>query len=112
MSDVLEQLSAVLEQRRRAEPQQSYVAQLHQRGLNKILEKIGEEATEVILAAKDAEEDGGREKLAGEVADLLFHCMVMLSHLDMDIAQVLDCLAARFGVSGLEEKASRHRPGD
>lgn len=112
MSDVLEQLSAVLEQRRRAEPHESYVAQLHQRGLNKILEKIGEEATEVILAAKDAEEDGGREKLAGEVADLLFHCMVMLSHLDMDIAQVLDCLAARFGASGLEEKASRHRPGD
>ncbi len=88
------------------------MAQLHQRGLNKILEKVGEEATEVILAAKDAERDGGREALAGEVADLLFHCMVMLSHLDMGIDQVLDCLAGRLGTSGLAEKASRTPRGD
>ena len=112
MDDVLEQLSAVLEQRRQADPRESYVAKLHHRGLNKILEKVGEEATEVILAAKDAGEDNGREELAGEVADLLFHCMVMLSHLDMDIAQVMECLAGRFGISGLEEKASRDRSPD
>ena len=109
MSDVLAQLSAILEQRKQAAPQESYVAKLHHKGLNKILEKIGEEATEVILAAKDVRDDSGREELNGEVADLLFHCMVMLSHLDMDISQALDCLAARLGVSGLEEKASRGR---
>ena len=112
MSDLLEQLSAVLEQRKEADPAESYVAKLHHRGLNKILEKVGEEATEVILAAKDVGDDSGREELAGEVADLLFHCMVMLSHLDMDIASVLDCLADRFGVSGHEEKASRDRSPD
>jgi phosphoribosyl-ATP pyrophosphohydrolase len=112
MSDVLEQLSILLERRRRADPQDSYVAKLHQSGLNRILEKVGEEATEVIIAAKDAAEGGGREALAGEVADLLFHCMVMLSHLDMDIDQVLDCLAGRLGLSGLEEKASRGQRGD
>ena len=107
MNDVLEELSVIIEARRAADPDQSYVAQLHDKGLNKILEKVGEEATEVILAAKDATTDGGREELAGEVADLLFHCMVMLSHLDMDITAVLDCLSQRFGISGLEEKANR-----
>ncbi len=107
MTDVLEQLRAVLRQRRGADPEQSYVAGLHQKGLNRILEKVGEEATEVILAAKDVEAGGQREALVGEVADLWFHSMVMLSHLDMDISEVLECLGDRFGVSGLEEKASR-----
>ncbi len=107
MNDILQQLSATLAERRQADPGESYVAALHEKGLNKILEKIGEEATEVVLAAKDAGAGGDRAALVGEVADLWFHSMVMLSHLDMEVAEVLDCLAERFGVSGLEEKASR-----
>ena len=107
MTDVLEQLTRVLEQRRSADPGESYVAQLHHRGLNRILEKVGEEATEVILAAKDVQGDQGKPALVGEVADLLFHCMVMLSHLDVDIDEVWECLGERFGVSGLDEKAAR-----
>ena len=107
MSDVLEQLQATLEQRKGADPRTSYVASLHQKGLNKILEKVGEEATEVILAAKDMQGAEGRGDLVGEVADLWFHSMVMLSHLDVDISEVTDCLSARFGVSGIAEKSSR-----
>ena len=109
MTDVLEQLAATLAERRSALPDQSYVASLHERGLNRILEKVGEEATEVILAAKDAEDSGDRQALVGEVADLWFHCMVMLSHLDGDVDEVLECLRQRFGLSGLEEKARRTR---
>ena len=112
MSDVLKELTAVIKARRSADPEQSYVAQLHARGLNKILEKVGEEATEVILAAKDAGNGDGREELTGELADLLFHCMVLLSHLDMDITAVLDRLGQRFGISGLEEKAARANDPD
>ena len=107
MSDVLQQLAATLAARRQADPQQSYVASLHHKGLNKILEKVGEEATEVILAAKDAETGGDRSAVIGEVADLWFHSMVMLSHLDMDVDEVLQCLGDRVGISGLEEKAAR-----
>jgi phosphoribosyl-ATP pyrophosphohydrolase len=75
--------------------------------LNKILEKVGEEATEVILAAKDCDSAEGRDALVGEVADLWFHSMVMLAHLDIELSEVTDCLADRFGVPGLVEKASR-----
>ena len=107
MSDVLEQLAATLQQRRGADPDTSYVASLHHSGLNKILEKIGEEATEVILAAKDMQNGEGRTELVGEVADLWFHSMVMLSHLEVDINEVTECLRARFGTSGIEEKARR-----
>jgi phosphoribosyl-ATP pyrophosphohydrolase len=107
MNDVLDQLAATLAQRRQADPEQSYVASLHHKGLNKILEKVGEEATEVIIAAKDVESGGDRSALVGEVADLWFHTMVMLSHLEMDINEVMQCLDSRFGVSGLEEKAAR-----
>ncbi|MEE4143844.1 MAG: phosphoribosyl-ATP diphosphatase [Halieaceae bacterium] len=107
MSDVLDQLAATLRQRREADPDTSYVASLHHKGLNKILEKIGEEATEVILAAKDMQNEEGRGALVGEVADLWFHSMVMLSHLDVDISEVTECLRARFGTSGIEEKAAR-----
>ena len=107
MSDVLVQLSATLEQRKQADPEQSYVARLHREGLNRILEKVGEEATEVILAAKDVTPGANREELVGEVADLWFHSMVMLSHLDIDVSEVTDCLRRRFGVSGLDEKAAR-----
>ena len=107
MSDVLEQLTAILAERKGGDPESSYVASLHDKGLNKILEKVGEEATEVILAAKDAGEGGDKTALAGEVADLLFHNMVLLSHLDMSIDDVLRVLEQRFGTSGHEEKASR-----
>lgn len=107
MSDVLEQLAATLRQRRGADPDTSYVASLHHKGLNKILEKVGEEATEVILAAKDMQNGEGQAELVGEVADLWFHSMVMLSHLEVDISEVTECLRARFGTSGIEEKAAR-----
>jgi phosphoribosyl-ATP pyrophosphohydrolase len=107
MNDVLQQLASTLAARRQADPAQSYVASLHYKGLNKILEKIGEEATEVILAAKDADAGGDRNAVIGEVADLWFHSMVMLSHLGMDIEDVMRCLNDRIGVSGLDEKAAR-----
>lgn len=107
MADVLEQLAAVLRQRKAADPEKSYVASLHRKGLNGILEKVGEEATEVILAAKDTEGGGDRAAVVGEVADLWFHSLVMLSHLEIEIDEVLDCLGDRFGISGLDEKASR-----
>ncbi len=107
MNDVLQQLEATIAARRDADPAPSYVASLHAKGLNKILEKVGEEATEVVLAAKDVSDADGRDALVGEVADLWFHSIVMLSHLDISLAEVSDCLAGRFGVSGHEEKASR-----
>tara|TARA_R110001592_G_scaffold363393_1_gene687236 strand:- start:79679 stop:80011 length:333 start_codon:yes stop_codon:yes gene_type:complete len=109
MSDVLEKLAATLEQRKSAEPDTSYVASLHQKGLNKILEKLGEEATEVIIAAKDVQGDQGRNALIAEVADLWFHSMVMLSHLDVGINEVTDCLSERMGISGIDEKAGRNK---
>ncbi|CAA0099936.1 Phosphoribosyl-ATP pyrophosphatase [Halioglobus japonicus] len=107
MSDVLQQLATTLAQRRHAAPEESYVASLHHKGLNKILEKVGEEATEVIIAAKDAAAGGDRNAVVGEVADLWFHSMVMLSHLEIDVEDVMQCLSDRSGISGLEEKASR-----
>ncbi len=109
MSDVLTELAAILEQRKKASASESYVASLHEKGLNKILEKVGEEATETILAAKDfaQEVEGGKEAVISETADLWFHTMVMLSHLDLTPQQVLEELGKRFKMSGLEEKASR-----
>lgn len=103
MNDILRQLAAVLEQRKDADPGTSYVASLHGKGLDSILKKIGEEATETVMAAKDGE----RDRIVYETADLWFHCLVMLSHLGIDHDAVLNELARRFGVSGLEEKASR-----
>jgi len=107
MTDVLDQLTTTLEQRKTADPEQSYVASLHQKGLNKILEKIGEETTEVILAAKDFEHSNDRSELIAETADLWFHCMVMLSHCGGSAQEVTNKLQERFNLSGLEEKASR-----
>jgi phosphoribosyl-ATP pyrophosphohydrolase len=109
MSEVLRQLAAVLEQRKAASADESYVASLHHKGLNKILEKVGEEATETILAAKDCEA-GSKDAAAAlihETADLWFHTLVMLSHLDLGPDQVLEELEKRFTISGLDEKASR-----
>lgn len=105
---VLDQLTEVLEQRKRQDPETSYVASLHSKGLNKILEKVGEEATEVILAAKDAQNHPAQTiDVVKETADLWFHTMVMLSALDLSAQDVLDELGRRFGVGGHEEKASR-----
>ncbi len=106
--DVLSALETVLEQRKdAANPNESYVAQLHHKGLNKILEKVGEEATETLIAAKDAQQSGNTDLLVCETADLWFHSMVMLSHLGTSSNAVLEELARRFDLSGLEEKASR-----
>ncbi|MFA7555244.1 MAG: phosphoribosyl-ATP diphosphatase [Spongiibacteraceae bacterium] len=108
MSDVLQQLATILEQRKlNADPDSSYVASLHHKGLNKILEKVGEEATETILAAKDAQHSGDNKELIYETADLWFHSLVMLSHLGENGEAVLQELARRFDMSGLDEKASR-----
>ena len=103
MSDVLAQLTQILEQRKTMAADSSYVASLYDKGLNKILEKVGEESTEVILAAKD----GGKEEIVAETADLWFHTLVMLSHVGLTAEDVLKVLEERFGLSGLEEKANR-----
>ncbi len=108
MNDILAELTRVLAERKaNADPQSSYVASLHHKGLNKILEKVGEECTETILAAKDAEASGDNRELIYETADLWFHTLVMLSHRGEDASAVLEELARRFNVSGHEEKASR-----
>lgn len=109
---VLSELSEVLESRKSASADDSYVASLYAAGLNKMLEKIGEEATEAIIAAKDLEagltkNPAAREAFVGEVADLWFHTMVTLAHLGLGPDDVLDVLSARFGIGGHAEKASR-----
>lgn len=107
MSDVLKQLGDILEQRKAATADTSYVASLHKKGLNKILEKVGEEATESIIAAKDAQQSGDNSDVIYETADLWFHSLVMLSHLGERPEAVIEELKRRFNLSGLEEKASR-----
>lgn len=108
MSDVLTALGEILEARKSATADSSYVASLHKKGLNKILEKVGEESTEMILAAKDAEVSGDNSDLVYETADLWFHSLVALSHLGVTPQAVVDELARRFDVSGHVEKASRN----
>lgn len=108
MNTVLEKLDEILNQRKFAAPDSSYVASLHEKGLNKILEKVGEEAIETIIAAKDAEQSGDNSKLIYETADLWFHSLVMLSYLGENSGAVMQELERRFDVSGLEEKASRN----
>jgi len=103
MSDVLQQLAEVLEARKGASPDSSYVASLYDKGLDAILKKIGEEATETVMAAKD----GNAEKIVYETADLWFHTLVLLAQQGLGPQHVLDELSRRFGLSGLEEKASR-----
>ncbi len=108
MHDILQQLDTLIRQRIAAgDAAQSYVASLHHKGLNKILEKVGEEAVETILAAKDAGNAEGRAALVYETADLWFHTLVMLAERGLDSAAVLDELARRFGLSGLDEKNAR-----
>ncbi len=102
-TDVLERLAEVVESRRGADPDKSYVARLFAKGDDAILKKVGEEATEVVMAAKD----GARERIVGEMADLWFHCLVALAYYDLRPADVLAELNRREGLSGLDEKAAR-----
>ena len=103
MSDTLERLALVLEERKSADPDASYVARLYAKGLDAILKKIGEEATETVMAAKD----GAPERIVSELADLWFHSLVLLAHEGLGPDAVFAELERRFGLSGLEEKASR-----
>ena len=103
MSDILRQLEQVLKQRKQADADSSYVASLYQAGTDKILKKLGEEATETVIAGKS----GDRSQIIYETADLWFHSLVLLAHYDIELQAVLDELDRRFGLSGLEEKASR-----
>ena len=105
--DVFDQLTEVLEARRTADPKSSYVAHLYAAGLDQILKKVGEEAAETLIAAKNVESPARNDALIGEVADLWFHTMVMLIHLGQRPVWVLDELESRFGVSGHAEKAGR-----
>jgi phosphoribosyl-ATP pyrophosphohydrolase len=108
VDSVLPQLTAVLQQRKlSAATESSYVAKLHQEGLNKILKKVGEECAETIIAAKDAVQSGDNQPLIYETADLWFHTLVMLSHVGEDYRAVLNELERRFDLSGLAEKAAR-----
>ncbi|PKO90943.1 MAG: phosphoribosyl-ATP diphosphatase [Betaproteobacteria bacterium HGW-Betaproteobacteria-1] len=103
MNDVLERLAELLEQRKSADPQISYVAKLYSKGVDAVLKKVGEEAAETIIAAKD----GDPQKIIYETADLWFHCMIMLAQAGLKPQDVLDELARREGLSGIAEKASR-----
>ncbi len=111
--EILTQLSDILEQRKGAEADSSYVASLYYKGLDAILKKVGEEAAETVIAAKDVaygkESDVAelKQKLVNEVADLWFHTMVLLADQDLSADDVLKELARRFGVSGHDEKAAR-----
>jgi phosphoribosyl-ATP pyrophosphohydrolase len=106
-NDTLARLAAVIEARRSADPDTSYVARLSAKGVDAILKKVGEEATEVVMAAKD----GDRAKLTAEVADLWFHSMIALAHFGLTPADVLAELERREGQSGLEEFALRKARG-
>ena len=109
-SDTLMRLADVIEMRKPAnggDPEKSYVARLLQKGPDAFLKKIGEEATETVMAAKDIDNGGDRAKLVNEVADLWFHSMIALAHYGLTPAEVVDELARREGLSGLEEKALR-----
>lgn len=104
---ILQQLAEVLEQRKDAAPDSSYVASLYNKGLDAILKKIGEEATETVMAAKDSKDSDDKGKLIYETADLWFHTLVLLAHEGLGPEDVLNELSRRFGVSGHDEKASR-----
>jgi len=109
-SDTLMRLADVIESRKPAnggDPEKSYVARLLHKGPDAFLKKIGEEATESVMAAKDIDNGGDRSKLVNEVADLWFHSMIALAHYGLTPADVVDELARREGLSGLEDKALR-----
>ncbi|BDT56595.1 MAG: phosphoribosyl-ATP diphosphatase [Janthinobacterium lividum] len=110
MSEILARVAATIESRKPAaggDPATSYVAKLFSKGDDAILKKIGEEATETVMAAKDARVSGDASKVLYETADLWFHSMVLLAQFGLTPQQVIDELARREGVSGIEEKAAR-----
>ena len=103
MSELLKELADVIESRKSADPSTSYVASLYNEGIDAVLKKIGEEATEVVLAAKTGE----KEAVIHEIADLWFHCLILLAYHGLHPDDVLRELERRFGRSGLDEKAGR-----
>ena len=103
MSDILERLADVIEGRKTGDPDKSYVSRLFTRGPDAILKKVGEEATEAVMAAKD----GDRLRIVGETADLWFHCLIMLAQYGLRPSDVLAELSRREGLSGIDEKAAR-----
>jgi len=103
MSDILERLADVIESRKSGDPEKSYVSRLFSRGPDAILKKVGEEATEAVMAAKD----GDRLRIVGETADLWFHCLIMLAQFGLRPSDVLAELRRREGISGIDEKAAR-----
>jgi phosphoribosyl-ATP pyrophosphohydrolase len=105
MNNTLTQLAEILEQRKIESVDKSYVASLYNKGLDTILKKIGEEATETVIAAKG----GDKQQIIYETADLWFHCMVLLAQQDLHPDDVLNELQRRFGLSGLDEKAQRSK---
>jgi phosphoribosyl-ATP pyrophosphohydrolase len=110
MSDILQRLAEVIETRKPAaggDPETSYIARLFHKGDDAILKKIGEEATEAVMAAKDVRHGADANQLVYECADLWFHSLIMLAHYGLTPQQVLDELARREGLSGIEEKANR-----
>lgn len=105
MDKILLNLEKILEQRKTASPDKSYVASLYNEGTNKILEKISEESEEVIMAAKNE----GNAEIIHEIADLWFHTLVLLRHKNISVKKIESELARRFGISGHEEKDSRNK---
>lgn len=101
--NILDRLADLLEQRKAADPSSSYVAKLYAKGMDSILKKVGEEATEVVIAAKD----GNKDEIIYETADLWFHTLVMLAKADLKPQDILDELARREGLSGIDEKNAR-----
>jgi len=104
MDDVLIKLEQILEQRKSAKADESYVSSLYNKGTDEILKKIAEESAEVIMAAKD----GANDKIIHEVADLWFHTLVLLRFKEIKVNQITNELSRRFGLSGLQEKANRN----
>jgi phosphoribosyl-ATP pyrophosphohydrolase len=104
---ILSQLADVIESRRGGDPEASYVARLLARGEDAVLKKVGEEATETVMACKD----GSPDRIIAEAADLWFHCLIMLAHYRLRPEQVLAELERRAGTSGIEEKAARKARG-
>jgi phosphoribosyl-ATP pyrophosphohydrolase len=103
MSDILERLGELVESRKGADPATSYVARLLAQGEDAVLKKVGEEATETVMAGKD----GDRRRIVAETADLWFHCLILLAHYGLRPSDVLAELRRREGISGIDEKAAR-----
>lgn len=108
-NNILSELDQVLAERKKQSPDSSYVASLYHKGLDQILKKIGEEATETVMAAKDVAQSDNKQPLVYEVADLWFHTLVLLSQQGSSSDAILSELQKRFGLSGHEEKASRSK---